>query len=209
MATCYRASIQQIQARGPYLLAGWSLGGIIAYEISQQLKQRGEEIVFLGLLDSQIGSDDPEPTGNSALIAYLRQARPPIKHLDQMISERDEDIVPKAFAIAQKVGLVPANLRLTDFQRIVEVYKAHSHAAFTYQPLPYSGTATLFVCQEPPAKGIEATQANTHHWSHLVPNLELREVPGNHFNMMDPPHVEHLAIEISSCLGRVMNFSQD
>ncbi|RPI94873.1 MAG: amino acid adenylation domain-containing protein, partial [Chloroflexi bacterium] len=205
MATCYREAIQQVQARGPYLLIGWSLGGTIAYEISQQLKQRGEEIAFLGLLDSQIGSDDPKPAGNSALIGYLRRARQPIVNLDQMISETDEDIIPKAFAIAQKAELVPPDFRLTDFQRILEVYKAHSQAAFTYQLQPYSGTATLFVCQEPSAKGITAAQSNISHWTSLVSNLELREVSGNHLNMMDPPHVDRLAAEIASCLRRVMN----
>jgi amino acid adenylation domain-containing protein len=208
MATCYREAIQQVQARGPYLLAGWSMGGTIAYEISQQLKQRGEEIAFLGLLDSYGLSDAPEPAENALIIEYLRETDPPIEHLDQMISETDEDIIPKALALAQKAKLMPPDLCLADFQRYLEVYKVNSHAAHTYQPQPYSGTATLFVCQEPPAEGIAVARANIDRWRGLVHNLELREASGNHSNMVKPPHVNHLAAEMSSCLRRVMNFHQ-
>jgi amino acid adenylation domain-containing protein len=206
MAACYREAIQQVQAQGPYFLAGWSLGGIIAYEISQQLKQQGEEIAFLGLLDSHILSDASEPDGNSVLISYLRQAGQSIEHLEQMISETDDDIVPKAFAIAKKAELMPPDFQLADFQRILDVYKAHSHATFTYQPQSYPGKVTLFVCQEPPENGVAATRANIDRWSGLAHSLEVREIPGNHFTLMDPPHVDYLATEISGCLRRVMDF---
>jgi thioesterase domain-containing protein/acyl carrier protein len=203
MATCYREAIRQVQARGPYLLAGHSMGGAIAYEISQQLRQEGEEIAFLGLLDSYVNIpfDDPEPTDAKMLIGYLRQANGSIERLGQMISETDEDIIPTAFATAQRAGLVPADLCLADFQRYFEVYKTNVHAASTYQPQPYSGTATLFACQEHPAT---TKHANIDRWRSLVRNLELYEVPGNHRSMVLPPHVDHLAAEISNCLRRVM-----
>jgi thioesterase domain-containing protein len=210
MATCYREAIQQVQARGPYLLAGHSMGGMIAYEISQQLRQQGEEIAFLGLLDTHIHipSNAPEPADEKILIGYLRQANRPIEHLDQMISETDEDMIIKAFALAQQAELVPADLCLADFQRYFEVYKTNARAASTYQPQPYSGTATLFVCQESPAQAAMVKQANIDRWSKLVHNLELREVPGNHKSMVLPPHVEHLAAEISNCLKRVTSFHE-
>ncbi|HEX3682344.1 MAG TPA: amino acid adenylation domain-containing protein [Bryobacteraceae bacterium] len=44
--------LQQVQAAGPYRLAGWSFGGVLAYEIARQLLDRGHEVEFLGLLDA-------------------------------------------------------------------------------------------------------------------------------------------------------------
>jgi hypothetical protein len=67
-------------------------------------------------LDSYSLSDDPEPAGNSVLIEYLRGAAQPIEHLDQLISETDEDIIPKALALAQQAKLAPPDLGLADFQ---------------------------------------------------------------------------------------------
>jgi amino acid adenylation domain-containing protein len=52
MAAAYLAAVREVQASGPYHLAGWSLGGVVAYEMAQQLRRAGEEVDFLGLIDS-------------------------------------------------------------------------------------------------------------------------------------------------------------
>ncbi|KAL9595898.1 MAG: hypothetical protein Q9219_006166 [cf. Caloplaca sp. 3 TL-2023] len=52
VASIYVASIRTIQPRGPYLLAGWSLGGIHAFETARQLLEQGEEVRGLFLIDS-------------------------------------------------------------------------------------------------------------------------------------------------------------
>jgi amino acid adenylation domain-containing protein len=44
-------SIRSVQPTGPYLLAGHSWGGVLAYEIARQLTASGQEVAFLGLLD--------------------------------------------------------------------------------------------------------------------------------------------------------------
>jgi amino acid adenylation domain-containing protein len=44
--------IRQVRPAGPYRLAGWSFGGLLAYEIARQLLDRGEEVEFLGLIDT-------------------------------------------------------------------------------------------------------------------------------------------------------------
>jgi amino acid adenylation domain-containing protein len=51
MAEYYIKAIRTIQPFGPYNLCGWSMGGIVAYEIVQQLKRSGETIGLLALLD--------------------------------------------------------------------------------------------------------------------------------------------------------------
>src|SRR5262249_57381994 len=52
MAATYRQALRMVQPEGPYLLAGSSMGGVIAYEMAQQLVEEGEEVAFLGLIDS-------------------------------------------------------------------------------------------------------------------------------------------------------------
>ena len=52
LATSHLAAIRSIQPRGPYRLAGFSLGGLIAYEMAQQLRATGEVVEMLFLLDS-------------------------------------------------------------------------------------------------------------------------------------------------------------
>ena len=52
VSTLYKAEVQRRQPKGPYHLGGWSAGGIVAYEVAQQLIQEGEAVDRLILLDS-------------------------------------------------------------------------------------------------------------------------------------------------------------
>lgn len=51
LAAAHLANVKKIQPQGPYRLAGYSLGGLIALEMAQQLKAAGEEVDLLFLLD--------------------------------------------------------------------------------------------------------------------------------------------------------------
>ncbi|OWY69320.1 non-ribosomal peptide synthetase [cyanobacterium TDX16] len=52
MATDYIEALRQIQPHGPYQLGGWSFGGLVAYEMAQQLHQAGEQVSLLAILDT-------------------------------------------------------------------------------------------------------------------------------------------------------------
>jgi thioesterase domain-containing protein/acyl carrier protein len=52
LAQIHIHSLKKIQSHGPYHIAGWSLGGTIAFEIALQLEQSGEKIAFLALIDT-------------------------------------------------------------------------------------------------------------------------------------------------------------
>jgi enterobactin synthetase component F len=52
MAVRYVEEMRKVQPHGPYMLVGWSLGGLVAHEIAAHLCQNGEEVRLLGMLDS-------------------------------------------------------------------------------------------------------------------------------------------------------------
>lgn len=52
LATIYVGLIKELQPNGPYNLAGWSFGGVVAFEIARQLESNKEEVKGLLLLDS-------------------------------------------------------------------------------------------------------------------------------------------------------------
>ena len=52
LARCHVAAIRRHQPQGPYRLAGWSMGGVIAYEMAMQLRAQGATVDFVGLLDA-------------------------------------------------------------------------------------------------------------------------------------------------------------
>ncbi len=52
MAADYVDRIQEIQSAGPYHLAGWSIGGVLAHTVACALQERGERVALLAMLDS-------------------------------------------------------------------------------------------------------------------------------------------------------------
>jgi thioesterase domain-containing protein/acyl carrier protein len=54
MAAYYIELIQTVQPEGPYLLGGWSVGGIIAFEMARQIQAQGQEVSLLALIDSSL-----------------------------------------------------------------------------------------------------------------------------------------------------------
>jgi len=51
MAAEYLKAIRSVQSKGPYLLGGYSLGGIIAYEVAQQLWRSGAQVALVAIID--------------------------------------------------------------------------------------------------------------------------------------------------------------
>jgi thioesterase domain-containing protein len=61
MAERYLAELRQVQPSGPYLLGGWSFGGLVAFEMAQRLLRAGERVEVLALLDTVVAFDAPPP----------------------------------------------------------------------------------------------------------------------------------------------------
>jgi thioesterase domain-containing protein len=60
LAKLYTESVRTLQARGPYQLCGWSIGGLLALEMASQLERQGEEVAWVGLIDTvQLNGGSP------------------------------------------------------------------------------------------------------------------------------------------------------
>ena len=57
--------MQAVQSAGPYRLAGWSFGGLLAYEVAQQLRSAGQAVEFLALIDTFTPQDEVFEPGAS------------------------------------------------------------------------------------------------------------------------------------------------
>ncbi|WP_437528299.1 amino acid adenylation domain-containing protein [Sorangium sp. So ce726] len=117
--------VRERQARGPYHLLGWSLGGVLALAVARALEEQGEQVAFLGILDTQprtrvYAAAGGEPDAVDELAEYVAPDRraallalPPAE-LDALrerlrgLSEVDR--VDEAVRWAQAHGLVPGDV---------------------------------------------------------------------------------------------------
>ena len=58
MAAWYVKEIRDVQPQGPYLLGGWSMGGLIALEAARQLLAAGQAVALVAMFDTYLSLDD-------------------------------------------------------------------------------------------------------------------------------------------------------
>jgi amino acid adenylation domain-containing protein len=183
--------IVQSQPSGPYRLAGWSFGGVLAYEIARQLIERGETVAFLGLIDSHSpvapGADLAERSPIDALHELGDgKRRGEDADFDGLLARyRADGALPEHFAhlSTQQAYLQCRNLGI------------HSRAMDVYQPKPLGLPVRLF-------KASEGNLAGALGWERFVPGaqLQLRTVPGDHFSLMREPHIAALGEALAEAL---------
>lgn len=71
LAELYLPAMRSAQPAGPYRLCGWSMGGLLALELAQQLERLGETVAWVGLIDTTFAVED-DPMEADALLAVLR-----------------------------------------------------------------------------------------------------------------------------------------
>jgi amino acid adenylation domain-containing protein/FkbM family methyltransferase len=115
--------IREAQPKGPYRLAGWSFGGLLVYEVAQQLRERGARVEFVGLLDTVcpegLAIDAPaERSPSEVLTAHMRamyRYRPRANHRPVNLLLASEP--PSASSIGQSSSwekyISPALLNVT------------------------------------------------------------------------------------------------
>ncbi|MBE9065564.1 amino acid adenylation domain-containing protein [Leptolyngbya cf. ectocarpi LEGE 11479] len=196
MATDYIQSIQVLQPTGPYHLAGWCLGGMIAWEVAQQLMIQGQHVsrlIFIDVNSSMAGDQIPEPTDllagmvGQALDLSAVDLEVLTKHLQSMNWE-DQLAYVISEAEHRNFPLSPG-FGMAQLDSIVQIRRGHIQAAQSYVPKPYPGEVVLLQ-----AEGGVAARADdpTLGWQALAQKTTLHWVPGNHLSMMREPHVKVL-----------------
>ena len=66
MATRYVEALREVQPEGPYHLGGWSMGGIVAFEMALQLKAQGHQIATLAIIDAHAPA--PRRQGSKVMV---------------------------------------------------------------------------------------------------------------------------------------------
>lgn len=102
LALRYVTDLRRHQPEGPYLLAGYSFGGVLAFEIARQLVEAGEEVPFLGVFD----------VGPGYRGRHFHPRKPPLKPTltVPMVPEELEGVGAKARWYADLARRSPADL---------------------------------------------------------------------------------------------------
>jgi amino acid adenylation domain-containing protein/non-ribosomal peptide synthase protein (TIGR01720 family) len=197
MAASYLDAMREVVPDGPYLLAGYSYGGRVAYEMAQQLTRAGAEVSLLALLDPASATFDPSTVSEVDDAALLINLLPPEVDLDvETLRRLDADEQMRCVvAKGRELGLVRPDFDVDSLRRFLAVYRSNITAGHAYRLAPYRGKITLFQTEE--RAGDDARAG----WSALaMGGLEIRHVPGTHLTLMESPAVDSLGERLRVCI---------
>jgi len=202
LAALYVAAIRSVQAQGPYHLGGWSMGGVIAYEMAKQLQQAGEQAGTLVLMESytpeavrtfeQDYLDKNRLSGETLLLtAFAKElglddaeaipvgaaaAADLSQHLDEL------------FRQAKQAGSLPADIDSAQLHRLFKVFEANVRAMNQYVPGQYRGGIKLLY-----ADRAEGGAYENGGWTELISgDVSIEAVPGDHYSILRQPNVQFL-----------------
>jgi acyl transferase domain-containing protein/thioesterase domain-containing protein/D-arabinose 1-dehydrogenase-like Zn-dependent alcohol dehydrogenase/acyl carrier protein len=202
MASQYIRQLQKHQPTGPYLLGGSSFGGMIAYEMAQQLKQQGEDIGLLVLIDTP--GPEHMPTGHLnedvEVMAYILEVGNGIRISVDELRQMDEQTRWAWFV--EKTGGDETESSQMQSQIFMDLFRANMQAMFAYQPQPWEGDAIFFRAMEQDAYNAKTPEKA---WEPLIRgNLTIYSIPGNHITMNEQPHVKVLADYLQRAINSAM-----
>jgi amino acid adenylation domain-containing protein len=198
MAAAYIDALRAVQAEGPYLLGGWSMGGVVAFEMAQQLHRQGHEVGLLALLDSyapnpaeSIIDDDMDLAISFAGdLAGLSMQELPIAYDDFRQRDQDEQLL-YLLDMAKAANIVPADTDPRWIKRLFEIFKANMYALRSYTPSIYPNRIALF------RAAMDACDP-TLGWSALSSEpVAIQNIPGDHYGLLAEPNVRILAEQLT------------
>jgi len=207
LAVYYLKAIRLVQPCGPYYLGGHSFGGLVAFEMAQQLVIQGEVVALLVIMDTPapIGQKVPEPIDDALWL--VRRAQVLERFFGKTLSLTYGDLQQKTpeaqikdfLNKLREADLLPPDAGEPMIRRILQVQKASHQALLDYVPQIYPGQITLLQAAEvvtADTRGVYAESFNqpTLGWSSLAREaVSVHSVPGNHITMLTRPYVQYLA----------------
>ncbi len=180
LAAKYVELIQLTQPEGPYYLAGLSYGGVVGFEVAQQLKARGDEVALVAMFDSMLPSAikiNPLTWIRSKLIALSGRGHQTAKRIVEM------DFKPRTNESSESTQL--EQLRWQRFTR--------SLAEYQHRMKPYHGD--VFICQATRRAGYEgySIDLRTFWEDYIDGSVSVVDVAGDHTDVLRQPHIAAVA----------------
>ncbi|WP_344978668.1 amino acid adenylation domain-containing protein, partial [Streptosporangium fragile] len=187
MALDYLERVREIQPRGPYRLAGWSMGGLIAHAMAVALRESGEEVALLALLDAYPGQEI-DPDERDVLLELL-----------SAVGYEGPGEVGDVVEFLRRRGGPYATL---DEETLLAVYRNYRNGvkiSEEYAPRRFDGDV-LFVTA---AHGREEGSPTAADWKpHVAGVIDDHRLACDHASMLDPGPITEIAALLGAALRR-------
>ena len=201
MAADYLAEVRTVQPHGPYLLGGFSGGGIAALEMARQLHAVGEQVALLVMLDTPIPTNPPLTIRDRIHIHADRLREKGLAYPREWAVNRVQWERERRHRRRHGPSLPTAEGAL--HSTVIEA--AFYRALATYEVRPYAGVITLYRPRLTPLhvfgpdRQINVDRRFVYHdngWAQFCERVDVTEIPGDHDSMVLEPDVRVLSAHL-------------
>jgi thioesterase domain-containing protein len=209
MAEVYLAAVRGAVPEGPYVLAGHSFGGVVAFEMARRLLADGQRVALLAMIDVWRAPSDFEPSDRDRALFADGFAHDLGVSLDRVHIAWDHfwslptgAQIEYALDVALTSRLLPPDVSLAQVRRYLKLHLTSVEAMRRYSPRPIGCPIVLFRAEEelsmtPRDPGLG--------WAALATGgVDVQTVPGSHFTVLQEPHVLSLARGLRGRLDAAM-----
>ncbi len=209
MAAYYISEIIQQNPDGPYALAGYSFGGLIVFEMAQQLRAMGKEVSMLGVLDTIVRghlADTGEHSENQK--GLLRSGKKLAWNIGLLARDPVESFKYKSEVFRRRLkrwtykngpgGKIEST---SNEERLARVDQMNNRAYNNYRMRPYDGTIHIFRAKE---QRFYLDDFEFLGWKPFAKaGIIIHEVPGDHRTILYPENGAELARILQDCLDGI------
>ena len=202
MAEAYLAAIREVQDSGPYALAGYSFGGLIAYEMGVRLRAAGEAVDLLAMLETDLHDRLLSPP---ARLAY--HASWPARVVGRLMRLPPKMLGPYVLGKLRRLGagsVLPddfaeiGGLSAQTAERYRRMYAIGVDEFRRFRPGAFDGRLSVFRSRGPRFDACDPMPI----WRAAAAAVDLFEIEGRHERIMERPFVEILAAQLSLCVAK-------
>ncbi|MBW4476879.1 MAG: AMP-binding protein [Tolypothrix brevis GSE-NOS-MK-07-07A] len=203
MAAHYIQEIKSIQGNGPYFLGGYSFGGIVAFEMAQQLCKQGEKVGLLVMFDtSRPGTERRSP--------FLKRF---LEHINNFVQQGPIYLQQKlvgwrewgTYQIREKYKrFLEKSNRLPEDDKHLAIIDANVLAQSQYMFQVYPGQMTLLRTDDKNRDDAVGMHYDPQFgWGELVTGgIDIHYISGSHLSLLEEPNVQLLAEKLKLCLEK-------
>jgi len=218
IATHYLQELCSVQPEGPYFLGGYSFGGLVAFEMAQQLRARGEKITLLALLEpTSPGTIRPDAFKGqktaAPLTEHARRIRRQLGKLQALSTpEKIAYFAARGGGFVERLSGIPKLKRagkravyrwcersgrsIPSWARTAYLMNLYTQAARRYVSDAHPGRVVFF-------KGVNNAHNDRTAWRTLVTGeLNFHEVPGDHASVIEEPQLQIWAERLNDSLKK-------
>jgi thioesterase domain-containing protein len=195
MAEGYLAAIRSVRPHGPYHLLGWSFGGLVAQAIACRLREMGETVALLALLDTsplaEHGGSVPDDRAILAELGNVLALAGPGTPLAASI-----DNVPDLIEAARASGMFPSDFSAAQAERLLAVYGRTVRLPLGHRPERYQGDTMLFAAAES-----SDPEQLTERWRPFIAGaITTIAIPCGHERMTAPDSAARIAAALAAAI---------